>query len=50
MCAFSASFGEDVSGVWDYEHSVEQYTSLGGTSRSAVSTQIEQLTTWLASL
>lgn len=36
-------FGEDIGGIWDYETSVEQYCSLGGTAKSAVNNQIKQL-------
>ncbi|MBV98057.1 Argininosuccinate lyase, partial [Eschrichtius robustus] len=32
----------DVSHVWDYGHSVEQYAALGGTARSSVDWQIGQ--------
>ncbi|XP_022096345.1 argininosuccinate lyase-like [Acanthaster planci] len=46
----SPAFEEDVSAVWDYENSVEQYTSAGGTSKPAVMKQVQQLEEWLASL
>jgi argininosuccinate lyase len=36
-------FGNDVKSVFNYQHSVEQRTSIGGTSRSAVREQIETL-------
>lgn len=42
------AFSEDVMRVWDFEQSVEQRDSTGGTSRRAVLAQIEQLRTWLA--
>ncbi|XP_003729478.2 argininosuccinate lyase isoform X1 [Strongylocentrotus purpuratus] len=42
-------FEEDVVGVWDYENSVEQYTSSGGTSKQCVLTQVEQLEQWITS-
>ncbi|XP_077995364.1 argininosuccinate lyase-like isoform X2 [Glandiceps talaboti] len=45
----SSAFDNDVSSVWNYENSVEQYTSVGGTSRQSVTQQIEQLTQWLKS-
>lgn len=37
---FSPLFMEDVSSVWNFEHSVEQYTATGGTALSSVNTQI----------
>ena len=40
----SNSFEDDVTEVWQYESSVEQYQSLGGTSKSAVLNQVAQLT------
>nr|XP_055195231.1 argininosuccinate lyase isoform X1 [Nyctereutes procyonoides]XP_055195233.1 argininosuccinate lyase isoform X1 [Nyctereutes procyonoides] len=39
----SPLFSGDVSRVWDYGHSVEQYTALGGTGRSSVDWQIGQV-------
>ncbi|KAM4820640.1 LOW QUALITY PROTEIN: argininosuccinate lyase [Thomomys bottae] len=39
----SPLFSGDVSRVWDYGHSVEQYSALGGTARSSVDWQIHQL-------
>ncbi|XP_023390402.1 argininosuccinate lyase-like [Pteropus vampyrus] len=36
-------FSGDVSRVWDYGHSVEQYAALGGTARSSVDWQIGQV-------
>lgn len=39
----SPLFGTDVSQVWDYANSVEQYMTPGGTSKSSVTAQIEQL-------
>jgi argininosuccinate lyase len=41
------AFGEDVTGVWDFERSVEQRDSTGGTSRRAVRAQIAHLREWL---
>jgi len=38
--AVSPHFGQDVAAVWDYERSVEQRTSIGGTARAAVLDQI----------
>ncbi|XP_053864151.1 argininosuccinate lyase [Malaclemys terrapin pileata] len=43
MKSISPLFGTDVSQVWDYANSVEQYTTPGGTSKSSVTAQIEQL-------
>ncbi|KAL2766157.1 argininosuccinate lyase isoform 2 [Daubentonia madagascariensis] len=39
----SPLFSGDVSRVWDYGHSVEQYSALGGTARSSVDWQIGQV-------
>ncbi|XP_021565510.1 argininosuccinate lyase isoform X2 [Carlito syrichta] len=39
----SPLFSGDVSHVWDYGHSVEQYGALGGTARSSVDWQIGQV-------
>lgn len=39
----SLLFSGDVSHVWDYGHSVEQYAALGGTARSSVDWQIGQV-------
>ena len=36
-------FGEDVKDIFDYEASVEQYDVVGGTARSRVIEQIDQL-------
>lgn len=38
-----ARFEEDVMKVWDYEVSVERKCSIGGTAKSSVSKQIEDL-------
>ncbi|XP_060115184.1 argininosuccinate lyase [Heteronotia binoei] len=35
--------GSDISQVFNHQHSVEQYTSPGGTAKNSVSTQIEQV-------
>lgn len=45
---FSEHFEEDVSSLWNYEHSVEQYQSFGGTARLNVEIQIQQLELWIA--
>jgi argininosuccinate lyase len=42
-----ASFGDDVSTVWDFERSVEQRASVGGTSRRTVLEQCSTLRQWL---
>ncbi|XP_006889715.1 PREDICTED: argininosuccinate lyase-like isoform X3 [Elephantulus edwardii] len=39
----SPLFSSDVSRVWDYGNSVEQYRALGGTARSSVDWQISQV-------
>ncbi|XP_053411070.1 argininosuccinate lyase isoform X2 [Nycticebus coucang] len=39
----SSLFSSDVNRVWDYRHSVEQYSALGGTARSSVNWQIGQV-------
>ena len=41
------AFGPDVTHVWDYERSVESRDVAGGTSRRAVTAQIEDLRGWL---
>nr|CAD7196095.1 unnamed protein product [Timema douglasi] len=45
--SISEKFTEDVSKVWDYESSVEQYQTTGGTSRASVLKQVCQLVQWL---
>ncbi|CAG2063762.1 unnamed protein product [Timema podura] len=45
--SISDKFTEDVSNVWDYESSVEQYQTTGGTSRASVLKQVCQLVQWL---
>eukprot|EP00079_Xenopus_tropicalis_P032779 XP_017946550.1 PREDICTED: argininosuccinate lyase isoform X2 [Xenopus tropicalis] len=47
MKSISPLFSGDVSKVWDYTNSVEQYTAAGGTAKSSVLVQIEQLRTWM---
>ncbi|KAJ8275516.1 hypothetical protein COCON_G00072680 [Conger conger] len=44
----SPLFEADVSAVWDYTSSVEQYSAPGGTARNSVLAQIEHLRSWLA--
>ncbi|XP_051537339.1 argininosuccinate lyase-like [Myxocyprinus asiaticus] len=43
----SPLFDSDVSSVWDYIGSVEQYSTPGGTGKSSVMAQIEHFRTWL---
>ncbi|KAG8451781.1 hypothetical protein GDO86_003830 [Hymenochirus boettgeri] len=45
--SISPLFCSDVSEVWDYNNSVEQYTAAGGTAKCSVVAQIEQLRTWM---
>ena len=33
--------------MWDYEHSVEQYSAEGGTGKSSVGGQINKLQQWM---
>ena len=42
-------FEADVSEVWDFERSVENRASVGGTSRATVLKQVADLRTWAAS-
>uniref|UniRef100_A0A663E4G3 Fumarate lyase N-terminal domain-containing protein n=1 Tax=Aquila chrysaetos chrysaetos TaxID=223781 RepID=A0A663E4G3_AQUCH len=43
LCLPSPLFGSDVSQVFNVVNSVEQYTAMGGTAKSSVTAQIEQL-------
>uniref|UniRef100_A0A8C7JTP2 Argininosuccinate lyase n=1 Tax=Oncorhynchus kisutch TaxID=8019 RepID=A0A8C7JTP2_ONCKI len=43
----SPLFSSDVSAVWDYSSSVEQYSAPGGTAKSSVAAQVEHMRTWL---
>ncbi|CAH2222718.1 argininosuccinate lyase [Pelobates cultripes] len=45
--SISSLFSSDVSKVWNYTNSVEQYTAAGGTAKSSVVAQVEQLRTWM---
>ncbi|GLV34240.1 Argininosuccinate lyase [Carabus blaptoides fortunei] len=45
--AISNHFEADVSKVWNYENSVEQYQATGGTSKNSVLNQISALQVWL---
>ncbi len=41
------AFEDDVSLIWDYEKSIENRCSLGGTSKQTVQDQIVKLSKWL---
>ncbi|XP_064425070.1 argininosuccinate lyase isoform X1 [Latimeria chalumnae] len=43
----SPLFESDVTLIWNYSNSVEQYVAFGGTAKSSVNRQIEQLRGWL---
>lgn len=43
-----SAFSDDVSKVWSFETSIENRNTPGGTSKSSVSAQINQLKSWLA--
>ncbi|KAF2367304.1 Argininosuccinate lyase [Trinorchestia longiramus] len=43
----SPLFADDVSSIWSFESSVEQYSAEGGTSLAAVSKQLQQLSHFL---
>ncbi|KAI1903463.1 hypothetical protein AGOR_G00027450 [Albula goreensis] len=43
----SPLFDSDVSAVWDYTSSVEQYYAPGGTAKNSVTAQIQHLHSWL---
>ncbi|AWO99793.1 putative argininosuccinate lyase [Scophthalmus maximus] len=47
LSVLSPLFGSDVSSVWDYRSSVEQYSAPGGTAKSSVAAQVEHLRNWL---
>ncbi|XP_026470674.1 argininosuccinate lyase-like [Ctenocephalides felis] len=42
----SPAFDTSVYKIWDFEHSVDQYSSIGGTAKSAVLQQIQELHSW----
>ncbi|KAJ2793085.1 argininosuccinate lyase, partial [Coemansia helicoidea] len=46
--ALHPSFGEDVKRIFDFETSVNNRSSVGGTSRVTVEAQIATLKKWLA--
>lgn len=43
----SPLFDADISSVWDYSSSVEQYSAPGGTAKNSVIAQIEHFRAWL---
>ncbi|KAM7398210.1 hypothetical protein PAMA_006216 [Pampus argenteus] len=47
LATISPLFESDVSSVWDYRSSVEQYSAPGGTAKSSVAAQVEHLRNWL---
>lgn len=48
--SFSPVFDEDVSAVWNYDNSVDQYSAYGGTAKSSVMDQIKNLQHWISAL
>jgi argininosuccinate lyase len=48
--AIDSRFDEDVMNVWDYEQSVERKCSIGGTAKSSVLKQIDDLVAFAKSL
>ncbi|KAK8733992.1 hypothetical protein OTU49_006289 [Cherax quadricarinatus] len=49
LTKISPLFEDDVSSVWNYEHSVEQYKATGGTALTSVNTQIAEAQEFLQS-
>lgn len=47
LATISSKFDEDVTSVWNFQRSVEQYQSTGGTSLNSVENQIKLLLEWL---
>ncbi|CAL8265674.1 unnamed protein product [Merluccius merluccius] len=47
LATISPLFDSDVSSVWDYTSSVEQYSAPGGTAKSSVTAQVQHLRKWL---
>lgn len=45
---YSDLFESDVMDLWDYERSVDQYNTIGGTGKGSVNKQIHELVTWLS--
>ncbi|KAJ8312575.1 hypothetical protein KUTeg_009948 [Tegillarca granosa] len=46
----SPVFDKDVSAVWNYDNSVDQYSAYGGTAKSSVMDQIKNLKDWISTL
>lgn len=46
--SISPFFDVDIGKVWNYENSIEQYQTVGGTAKSSVLKQIEILEMWLS--
>ncbi|MPC45534.1 Argininosuccinate lyase [Portunus trituberculatus] len=49
LSKISSLFTEDVSSLWNFEHSVEQYSAVGGTALASVDLQITQAKEFLNS-
>lgn len=45
--AISVHFDVDIGKVWNYENSIEQYQTIGGTSKCSVLDQINKLEKWI---
>ncbi|KAG8587567.1 hypothetical protein GDO81_005707 [Engystomops pustulosus] len=45
--SISPLFASDVSKLWNYTNSVEQYTAAGGTAKNCVVAQVQQLRDWM---
>ncbi|TRY76027.1 hypothetical protein DNTS_010922 [Danionella cerebrum] len=43
----STLFDQDISSIWDYKKSVEQYSAPGGTAQNSITAQIQHFRTWL---
>ncbi|GFT14258.1 argininosuccinate lyase [Nephila pilipes] len=46
--SLSNHFEEDISSIWNYESSVQQYQAFGGTARENIITQIQLLEQWIS--
>lgn len=44
---FSNVFEDDITNIWNYGNSIDQYKALGGTSRISVLEQIQKLQNWI---
>ena len=42
-CSIHSAFEEDITKIWDFETSVDQYNATGGTGRISVQGQIDAL-------